>query len=375
MSRRNPLLALAVSVCALAPVLVTSSPVAASGQTYPITRVTGPQWPDHFVTDISVDGRHVLVRRWDTSSVFDRTTRTTRRLAITGATDLSGNGRIVHAVSQDGGPPIREVVGTRKARPLASAFPRRTDWSATSVDSDWSGRYVAVGASNGAFGTTTVFLVDARSRTRIDVGSRLGQAANRQFSAPSVSADGRYVAFSSSIDFGPSSVHVYDRVTNSFRTIAAGDGTHQTPTLSADGTAVAFYSTASTLVAGTSPGVARLYLHDFSAARTTLVSSVLPEDIFGGPVSLSADGDRVAYLAVAPVQYPGQPTLPGDNVMVWENGVAHVVTLDRDGGAPNGRTPLVTMSDDGTAIAFASMATDLTSSPRSGVFVARLPGL
>jgi Tol biopolymer transport system component len=376
MSPRKTLIGLVVSVCTLGSVLLTTSPATASRQPYPITRVVGPDWPDHFVTDISVDGQNVLVRRNEVSAIFNRSTRATRRLAITVATDLSGNGRVVHAVNQqNGGAPIREIVGTRTARPMTYAFPRRSDWSAASIDSDWTGRYVAIGADNGVFASSSIFLVDTKRRTRVDVGARLGDVRRRQFSAPSISADGRYTAFSSSIDFGPSSVHVYDRVTRTFRSVPAGDGSHQAPTISADGTAVAFYSSASTLVSGTTPGATRLYLHDFSAGRTSLVSSVLPEAPFGGPVSLSADGDRVAHVATAPVQYPGQPTMPGDNVVMWENGVSRVVTVDKDGGAPNGRTPVVTMSDDGTAIAFASTATDLTGSPRSGVFVARLPSL
>jgi Tol biopolymer transport system component len=338
--------------------------------------VAGPEWPDHFVTDISVDGRLALVRRNDVSSLYNRSTRVTRRLAISGATDLSGNGKVVHAVDlAAGGAPIREVVGTRTARRMSYAFPRRTDWSASSIDSDWTGRHVAIGANNASFGISSVFLVDTTARTRVDVGVRLGDVARRQFTAATISADGRYVAFASSIDFGSSSVHVYDRITNSFRTLASGDGSHQAPTLSADGTAVAFYSSASTLVPGTPPGTTRLYLHDFSTGRTSLVSALLSEDPFGGPVSLSADGDRVAHLAVAPVQLPGRPARQGDNVIVWENGVSRVVTVDTSGGVPNGRTPIVTMSDDGTAVAFASTATDLTGSRRSGVFVARLPGL
>jgi hypothetical protein len=376
MSRRNPLIALIVSVCTLGPVLVTSGPVAAADQPFPISRVPGPEWPDHFVTDISVDGRLVLLRRNDVSSIHNRSNRTTRRLAITGATDLSGNGRVVHAVDQSaGGPPRREVVGTRTARPMTYAFPRRSDWSAASVDSDWTGRYVAIGANNGNFGTSSIFLVDAKARTRVDIGARLGDGARRQFTAPSISADGRYTAFASSLDFGPSSVYVFDRVGNSFRTVAAGDGSHQAPTISADGSAVAFYSTASTLLPGTAGGSLRLFLHELPTGRTTLVSSTPSENPFGSPVALSADGDRVAYVAVAPVQFPGQGVTSGDNVLTWENGVARVVTVDVNGGVPNGSTPNVTMSDDGTAVAVASLATDLTRRGRSGVFVARLPAL
>lgn len=375
MSRRNPFIALLVSACALGPVMVTAGPAAAL-QPFPISRIPGPEFPDHFVTDISVDGRFVLVRRNDVSSIHDRSSRTTRRLAITGATDLSGNGKVVHAVDlAGGGAPIREVVGTRKARPMAYAFPRRSDWAAASVDSDWTGRYVAIGANNGSFATSSIFLVDTKARTRVDVGARLGDGARRQFTAPTISADGRFTAFASSLDFGPSSVHVFDRVTNSFRTVSAGDGSHQAPTLSADGSAVAFYSSASTLVPGTTGGSLRLFLHELSTGRTTLVSSAPSENPFGSPVALSADGDRVAYLAVAPIQFPGQGVASGDNALTWENGVSRVVTVDVNGGAPNGNTPSVTMSDDGTAVAFASTATDIARRGRSGVFVARLPPL
>ncbi len=92
---------------------------------------------------------------------------------------------------------------------------------------------------------------------RVSVGSNGGQGSWQ----PSISADGRYVAFGSSAvnlvpddTNGTSDVFVYDRVADTTERVSVdsnggqGDNASVTPSISADGRYVAFYSSAANLV-------------------------------------------------------------------------------------------------------------------------------
>ena len=94
--------------------------------------------------------------------------------------------------------------------------------------------------------------------------------------APALSADGRFVAFTSSADnitpVDPNGdfedVFVHDRQTGATRRISvASDGSaandqSETPTLSADGRHVAFYSEADNLVSGDTNQASDIFVHE-----------------------------------------------------------------------------------------------------------------
>ncbi|WP_301662788.1 hypothetical protein [Methanoculleus frigidifontis] len=102
--------------------------------------------------------------------------------------------------------------------------------------------------------------------------------------APAVSADGRFVAFSSdaSLTAGDANrredVFVYDMQTGSTTLVSVasdrtpGNGTSGSPDISADGRYVTFVSEASNLVEGDTNGYADVFVHDRETGRTTLVS-------------------------------------------------------------------------------------------------------
>ena len=151
---------------------------------------------------------------------------------------------------------------------------------------------------------------------------------------------------------------------------AGGEGNSVSfaPSLAADGRFVAFESAASTLV----PGFAswQIYLRD-RWLGTTVVLSALPT---GGrdpyrhenPV-LSADGRFVAWWGGSPAMTPATPNCAGVYVRDLELGATECVAIPLDGAAPNGSTtdpPAI--SADGRFVAFVSSDTNLVPGDTNG---------
>jgi Tol biopolymer transport system component len=163
----------------------------------------------------------------------------------------------------------------------------------------------------------------AVATVRISVKSD-GTAANGNCSWPSISADGRYVAFASSANNlvsgdtnAVSDVFVHDRDSDAdgiydesgalatTRVSVTSGGTEGnaaslTPAISADGRYIAFSSIATNLATGTSGY--QVYLHDRNTGATTLVSvdssgTVANDD--GRVPAISDDGRFIAYHSEA----------------------------------------------------------------------------
>jgi Tol biopolymer transport system component len=160
--------------------------------------------------------------------------------------------------------------------------------------------------------TADVFVHDLLTgeTTRVSVYDGGAEADGDSF-RPAISADGRYVAFDSDstilvwgdVNFA-FDVFVHDRVTNTTRRVSVDDsggeatGLSQRPSISADGRYVAFYSEASDLVAGDSNGSSDIFVHDRQSGATSRVSVDNGGDQ-GNADSLrpaiSADGHVVAF--------------------------------------------------------------------------------
>ncbi len=113
--------------------------------------------------------------------------------------------------------------------------------------------------------------------------------------APSFSADGRYLAVTEADpQNGRNNVTRYDRVASTKVLTDASHGGAGGGVLSADGSRVAFNG--ADLVPGATTGV---YVHDFGTGTTTLVdvdaNGQPRNDVFDGVVAISADGNRVLY--------------------------------------------------------------------------------
>ncbi|GAB1640312.1 TolB family protein [Krasilnikovia sp. MM14-A1259] len=151
--------------------------------------------------------------------------------------------------------------------------------------------------------------------------STQGAMANRDVDFPSVSADGRYVAFqawATNLVPGDTNDHydvfVRDTVAGTTTLASVGpDGVQGNaysgqPSISADGRYVAFQSGASNLVAGDTNDYSDIFVRDVVAGTTERVSVPTTPTGIGGadhrPV-ISADGRRVAFVSYAQDMVPG----------------------------------------------------------------------
>lgn len=207
------------------------------------------------------------------------------------------------------------------------------------------GRYVAFAsiASNLVPGDTNdatdVFVHDviAGQTTRVSVDSG-GNQADGHSAGPKISADGRYVAFTSDaanlvagdtngLTGDPVDVFVHDRnlgVTTRVSVMTGGGqatGGSYLPWISGDGRFVAFHSFADDLIAGDANAAADVFVHDRHSVTTTLVSRSSAGDQ-GNAVSwhgaVSDDGRYVAFLSAA------TNLVPYDS-----NGVGDIFVFDR----------------------------------------------
>ena len=142
-----------------------------------------------------------------------------------------------------------------------------------------------------------------------------GTESNSSSYQPSISADGRYVAFYSDANNlisgdtnGTSDIFVHDRQTGTTeRVSAASDGTEgnsysSEPSISADGRYVAFYSDANNLVSGDTNGTSDIFVHDRQTETTERVSAAsdgTESNSSSYQPSISADGRYVAFYSDA----------------------------------------------------------------------------
>jgi ribosomal protein L14 len=137
-----------------------------------------------------------------------------------------------------------------------------------------------------AFGAETVEAYNAVLTTRrVSVGTD-GTQGNGDSSSPSISADGRYVAFRSNAsnlvsgdtNGNTGDIFVYDTVANTTRRVSVDDNGTQgnsfsySPSISADGRYVAFDSDASNLVSGDTNNTSDIFVYDTVANTTRRVS-------------------------------------------------------------------------------------------------------
>ena len=315
---------------------------------------------------ISADGRHIAFRSsasnlvaGDTNGVDDVFLRDT----TTGATT-----RV--SVATDG--------------TQGNDFPS----GAPSISAD--GRSVAFGsrASNLVAGDTNfygdVFVHDTATgtTTRVSVATD-GAQANYASYSPSISADGRYVAFesnASNLVAGDTNttvdVFVHDTATGvTTRVSTATDGAQANdysvdPSISADGGSIAFESQASNLVAGDTNGQGDVFVHDTTTGATTRVSTAADgtqANNYSIQGSISAEGRYIAFYSSASNLVAGDANGEGD-VFVHDTatGTTTLVSNATDGTQANDGSDLPSISADGRSIAFRSSASNLVAGDTNG---------
>lgn len=231
----------------------------------------------------------------------------------------------------------------------------------------------------GLLGSVTEALAGPSLQRTVRVRLAASGNPDGRSSQPSLSADARRVAFSSTAtnltpdDDGNGRVRdvfVYDqgsgtvaRVTKGFDGSAA-DGPSGEPVLSGDASALAFVSTASNLVAGDRNFRSDVFV---LSAETGLVrASLAPGGAEASGRSsqpdLSADGRRLVFTSSADNLVAGDEN-ERDDVFVRDlsSGVTTLVSAARDGGYADGDSAAPAISPDGRYVSFSSEASDLVA--------------
>jgi Tol biopolymer transport system component len=258
------------------------------------------------------------------------------------------------------------------------------------------GRYVAfesqagnlvLGDTNGA---RDIFLRDLVSGTteRVSVGSN-GAQGDADSLHPSISPDGRYVAFESDATNlvpadtnGQGDVFVRDRLSGitelaSVSTPGAqGNGRSQIPSISADGRYVAFASEATNLVSGDTNGRVDIFVRDRHAGTTERVSVQTGFAQGNGNSnwpSISMNGRYVSFTSDA-TNLVGGDTNGRDDVFLRDrrDGTTERVSVAAGGVEGNGHSSEAWISADGRLVAFRSNSTNFfpgTTSNQYWIFV------
>ncbi|CAB4791892.1 unannotated protein [freshwater metagenome] len=241
--------------------------------------------------------------------------------------------------------------------------------------------------------TTDVFVRDLTAGTtvRVSVADDETQATGDSY-YPSISADGRYVAFESyasnlvgSDDTnGNPDVFVRDLTDGTTVRVSVADNEDQAdgnsfnPSISADGQRVAFQSDATNLVGSDDTnGNPDVFVRDLTDGTTTRVSvdsaeaQALGSDSFNP--SISADGLFVAFYSFAPNLVTGDTNVSSDVFLRdLTAGTTVRVSVADDETEANGYSFNPSISANGRYVAFSSEASNLVAddtNSRSDVFV------
>jgi len=246
--------------------------------------------------------------------------------------------------------------------------------------------------------TTTVNNVFIRDRdtgsTELVSVDSAGVEGNGYSSNASVSADGRYVAFNSSAsnlvtgdNNGFTDVFLHDRNTGTTTRVSVssagleGNSLSDEPSVSANGRYVAFASLSSNLVSGDTNGAEDIFIHDSDTGTTTRVSvdSAGVEGDNGSRLpSISADGRYVAFDSAAKNLVAGENTIRSGHIYVHDRNTATTRRLSDDalGIEGNNADYDPKISADGRYVTFMSLSTNLVPGDANGrrdIFIRAVP--
>jgi Tol biopolymer transport system component len=252
------------------------------------------------------------------------------------------------------------------------------------VDISRDGRFVAFASESSNFVagdvpfTADVFVHDRTTHTTELISRGTDGLPAGGSTGPSISGDGRLVAFRSFSDrLVPEGnpdfrdhVFVVDRLTHAIERIdLANDGTLSdggalNVRISADGSVVAFDSDASNLVPGDGDQAFDVFVRDRRRGRTEGVSNRRPSDTFNGQSllsSISGDGRFVGFESTDPtlVRDDGNGFFSDAFVFDREGRRLRLVSRNRDDEPGNDDSFDPHVSDDGRFVVFSSRASNL----------------
>jgi Tol biopolymer transport system component len=243
-----------------------------------------------------------------------------------------------------------------------------------------------------------IFLHDRETglTERVSVSSS-GDQVNGSSGGSSISADGRFVAFacdaqslSPDDEYVHMDIFVRDREMGKTERLSVSssggepDSSGGAPSITPDGRFVAFESRAANLVPGDTNRECDIFVHDRRTGKTERVSVGSSGAEANGDSwdpsfshSISADGRFVAFGSKATNLVPGD-TNGHEDVFVHDRktGTTVRVSTSASGGQADGPSGGVTISSDGRFMAFSSAATNLVpgdTNNASDVFIARNP--
>jgi len=378
----------------------------------------GLQLRDSYTSALSDNGRYVVftANLIGTSSsqvntyLRDRATGTTELVSVAndgstnkgvgGAIDISSDGRYVVFLGKklDGSTGyidayVRDrVTSTTELISINSdGNPGTANKSASNVSISGNGRYVAFVStsedlvSNDNNGMTDVFVRDRVNGTtqRISIASDGTQAngdSGGNYLGTAISADGRYVVFSSSAsnlvpsdNNGKPDLFVHDRI-NSFtmRANLTNNGSQMSIGhsglfgLSSDGRYVVFSSTDSNLVANDSNGQADIFVRDLVSSiteRVSIANDGSQTNLQSRDPAISANGRYVSFISMASNLVSGGVP-QGFGAFVYDRvaQVTEMVDIPHDGSAANNISFWHSnVSGDGRYVLFHSAATNLVA--------------
>jgi Tol biopolymer transport system component len=212
----------------------------------------------------------------------------------------------------------------------------------------------------------------AQSLTRVTLSPQ-GTITNQSSYNPATSADGRFVAYESSAGNlvandtnGDFDVFVYDRETGVNERVSVstagieGNNDSRIPSISADGRFVAFTSVANNLVPGDTNVWNDAFVRDRllgTTERVSIAANGAQGDQPSAASAISADGRYVVFTSLATNLVPGQ--LYTDwNVFVKDRvtGSVTLASVDTSGTQQHGNSTGGSISADGRYVAFQSTA-------------------
>ena len=193
---------------------------------------------------------------------------------------------------------------------------------------------------------------------------------------PSIGGNGRFVAFASfATNLGPvvgnsriSRIYLFDFFTGQATLISSGlqgapaNGSSTTPSVSADGTVVAFASQATNLAPGTSRRLSEVFVSTGTGPIRLLsvgFGGGQPDAASTQPV-VSADGRFVAFTSAADNLVANDSNASSDIFVVdLQTGTLARVSVGAHGAQANGASYNPSISADGSLVSFTSDATNL----------------
>jgi Tol biopolymer transport system component len=286
---------------------------------------------------LSSEGRYVAF--WSAAdNLIDNDTNT--------ETDCFVHDRQTHETFRvDRGPDDAQANGDC-ARPAISGDGKLVAFESAATNLEKPG---VLGKSTDTNKARDVFLrdIEAGTTTRISVTSD-GKQGTGESVRPAISADGRYVAFQSDAPLQPddtnkkTDVYLHDRVSGETTRVSIGPAGIEggsgsfSPTMSADGTLISYWSNASNLVADDTNKAGDVFVFDRGDGSTVRISVGAGEvqgDGMSSDPSMSPDGRYVAF-------WSGAANLVADDT----NGKRDIFLFDRE----TGTLTRVSVADDGT---------------------------